>query len=103
MKMAISPWIMTAIEQAITENDVKLFLMCSPHNPGQEEYGQRKNWTMLLLSAKKHNVLVVADEIHQDIVFGENILCRLQQLQKANIRISCWCLTHLPRHLTWLP
>lgn len=27
---------------------------------------------MCLLSAKKHNVLVVADEIHQDIVFGEN-------------------------------
>ena len=60
-----------AIEQAITENDVKLFLMCSPHNPAGRVWTEEELDHVLAI-CKKHNVLVVADEIHQDIVFGEN-------------------------------
>ena len=64
-----------AIEQAITENDVKLFLMCSPHNPAGRVWTEEELDHVLAI-CKKHNVLVVADEIHQDIVFGENNLCQ---------------------------
>ena len=60
-----------AIEQAITENDVKLFLMCSPHNPAGRVWTEEELDHVLAI-CKKYNVLVVADEIHQDIVFGEN-------------------------------
>ncbi len=60
-----------AIEKAITEQNVKLFLMCSPHNPAGRVWTEEELDHVLAI-CKKHNVLVVADEIHQDIVFGEN-------------------------------
>ena len=53
-----------AIEKAILDNDVKLFLQCSPHNPAG------RVWTEEEL--EKHHVLVVSDEIHQDIVPGDH-------------------------------
>lgn len=58
-------------EKDIAENDVKLFIMSSPHNP------IGRVWTpeelrRLMEICRKHNVLVISDEIHQDFVFGDN-------------------------------
>ncbi|MDD4444497.1 MAG: pyridoxal phosphate-dependent aminotransferase [Eubacteriales bacterium] len=58
-------------EKDIVENDVKLFIMSSPHNP------IGRVWTpeelrRLMEICRKHNVLVISDEIHQDFVFGAN-------------------------------
>lgn len=55
-------------EQKIVENDVKLFILCSPHNP------ICRVWTKDELQrigaiCKKHNVTVVSDEIHSDFAF----------------------------------
>ena len=55
-------------EKKIVEEDVKLFILCSPHNP------VGRVWTPEELIAmgdicKKHGVLVVSDEIHEDFVF----------------------------------
>lgn len=58
-------------EQKIISESVKLFLLCSPHNPGGRVWTKselEKFWNI----CKKHNVIVVSDEIHSDIVFGEN-------------------------------
>ncbi|ACC98470.1 Putative alanine transaminase [Elusimicrobium minutum Pei191] len=57
-----------AFEKQIKENDVKLFILCSPHNP------VGRVWTKEELAklgdiCLKHNVLVIADEIHADLVF----------------------------------
>jgi len=54
------------IEAKIIEHDVKLYLLCNPHNPGG------RVWTIdeleaLLAICKKHNVAIVSDEIHQDL------------------------------------
>ncbi|MBH0063648.1 MalY/PatB family protein [Psychrobacter sp. SZ93C1] len=54
------------IEAKIVEHDVKLYLLCNPHNPGG------RVWTVdeleaLLAICKKHNVAIVSDEIHQDL------------------------------------
>lgn len=54
-----------AFERAITAHDVKLFLLCNPHNPGG------RVWTAHELSrlgeiCVAHGVVVVSDEIHQD-------------------------------------
>lgn len=56
-------------EQKVKENHVKLFLLCSPHNP------VGRVWTKEELSriaeiCKKYDVIVVSDEIHQDFVFN---------------------------------
>jgi cystathionine beta-lyase len=60
-----------AIEKAIVENQVKMFIQCSPHNPAGRVWSE-KELDEVLAICKKHNVLVVSDEIHQDIVLGEN-------------------------------
>lgn len=57
-------------EKKIKEENVKLFILCSPHNPGGRvwTHAELKKISSICL---KHNVLVVSDEIHSDIVFGK--------------------------------
>lgn len=56
-------------EIAIIEHDVKLFIHCNPHNPvghvwTEEEMGR------LFGICKRHHVLIISDEIHQDLITG---------------------------------
>lgn len=56
------------LENKIVENNVKLFLLCSPHNP------VGRVWTIEELKeiadiCVKHEVIVVSDEIHEDFTF----------------------------------
>lgn len=56
------------LEKKIRENHVKLFLLCSPHNPvGRvwEEWELRKVGEICL----RYGVLVVSDEIHSDFTY----------------------------------
>ncbi len=55
-------------EQAIEQHHVKLFLLCSPHNPVGRVW-TRGELARLGEICLKHNVIVAADEIHQDFVF----------------------------------
>jgi cystathionine beta-lyase len=59
-----------AVENAIVENEVKLFIQCSPHNPAGRVWTEEE-LDQILGICKKHNVLVVSDEIHQDIIIGD--------------------------------
>lgn len=58
-----------AFEKQIAENDVKVFIMSSPHNPSGRVWTKEELKTMLDI-CRKHNVFVISDEIHQDIVFS---------------------------------
>ena len=55
------------IEKKIVENNVKLFIQCSPHNPAGRVW-KEEELAKILEICKKHNVLVISDEIHQDII-----------------------------------
>ena len=57
-------------EQKIIENQVKLFLLCSPHNPAGRVWTREELETVAYI-CHKHNVIVVADEIHEDFVWTE--------------------------------
>jgi len=54
-------------EKKIVENDVKMYIHCSPHNPVGRVW-TREELVTLLEICRKHGVLVVSDEIHQDII-----------------------------------
>lgn len=56
-------------ERKITENDVKLFILCSPHNPVGKVY-TADELRRLGQICKARGVLVVCDEIHGDFVYG---------------------------------
>lgn len=58
-------------ERRIAEENVKLFILCSPHNPVCRVW-HREELKAMLDICKKHGVMVVSDEIHHDIVFGDN-------------------------------
>ncbi len=60
-----------AFEKAIVENDVKMYILCSPHNPCGRVWTEEE-LDRILGICQKHHVLVVADEIHQDFVFGDS-------------------------------
>jgi cystathionine beta-lyase len=62
-------------ERKIADSDVKLFILCSPHNP------VGRVWTRNELAAineicERHDVIVVSDEIHCDFVWpGHKHIC----------------------------
>ena len=55
-------------ERKIVENNVRMFVLCNPHNPGGRVWTNNELMTLGRI-CKKHNVIVVSDEIHCDIVF----------------------------------
>lgn len=48
----------------------KILLLCSPHNPVGRVWN-KEELTELNAICKTHNILVVSDEIHSDLVFSE--------------------------------
>lgn len=57
------------IEAKIIEHEVKLFLLCNPHNPGGRVW-TKDELAALLLICQKHDVAIVSDEIHQDLTLS---------------------------------
>ena len=77
-------------ERKITEHQVKLFLLCSPHNPvGRvwQEWELRKMADICL----KHGVLIASDEIHNDFTWPGHKHFVLADLapEYADITITC--------------
>lgn len=76
-------------ERTIVENQVKLFLLCSPHNPSGRVF-TKEELTRLGEICIRHGVLVVADEIHNDFVFeGEHHVFASIKPEFADICTVC--------------
>ena len=76
-------------EKKITDNDIRLFLMCNPHNPSGRVF-TREELTKIGDICIKHNVLVVSDEIHNDFVFeGEHTVFAKVKKEFEDISIIC--------------
>ena len=58
-----------AFEKAIVEDDVKLFIHCNPHNPVGHVWTEEE-MDQLFNICQQHNVLIISDEIHQDLITG---------------------------------
>lgn len=57
------------MEARIKKDHIKLFILCNPHNPGGRVWEQEELLAVGRL-CQKYGVIVVADEIHQDLVFA---------------------------------
>ncbi len=53
------------------DKDTKMLLLCSPHNPVGRVW-RRDELEELLKICFEHNIVVFADEIHSDLVYGAN-------------------------------
>lgn len=56
-------------EQKIINNNVKLFILCSPHNPVGRVWTEEELKKTLEI-CRKHRVFVISDEIHQDLTYN---------------------------------
>ena len=59
-------------EKKIIDNDVKAFILCSPHNPVARVW-TKEELTKMFEICHRHHVYVISDEIHQDFVFGDRM------------------------------
>ncbi|MDT2744574.1 MalY/PatB family protein [Enterococcus asini] len=60
---------LTDMEAKIKNNQVKMLILCNPHNPGGRVWTKAELIACGLL-CQQYGVLVVSDEIHQDLVFA---------------------------------
>lgn len=76
-------------EKALQKN-VKLFILCNPHNPGGIVWTVEELQKMIELCAQ-YDVLILSDEIHADLVFPEykhNVLAAIAGDEAKRI-ITC--------------
>lgn len=58
------------LEKDLVEEDVKLYILCNPHNPGGRVW-EKEVLEKIGQLCQKHGVFLVSDEIHQDLaLFG---------------------------------
>lgn len=78
------------IEKKIVAENVKLFVLCSPHNPVGRVWTRTELMTLAEICVR-HNVIVVADEIHHDFVrpgFSHTMFATLNAETEA-ITVTC--------------
>ena len=56
-------------ERKLTEEHVKVFMLCSPHNPVGRVW-RREELAAMLELCRAHGVYVISDEIHHDFTHG---------------------------------
>ncbi len=77
-------------ENKIIENEVKMFVLCSPHNPVGRVW---KEWELKKMGdiCLRHGVLVVSDEIHSDFVWQGHRHRMFASLSEEYAQISLTC------------
>ncbi len=68
---AANPWVINwqSIQKAY-ESGIKAHLLCSPHNPLGFIY-TKQDLLKIVALAKKHNVLIISDEIHAPLTYSD--------------------------------
>lgn len=56
--------------EAAIRPGTKLFILCNPHNPTGNVWTRDELLTMASI-CERHGILVISDEVHQDLIFGE--------------------------------
>lgn len=74
-------------EKKIVENNVKLFILCSPHNPVGRVW-TREELQKLANICLKHKVYIFSDEIHSDLVYEKDTHTIFANLGK-DVEDSC--------------
>lgn len=59
------------LEKDLITNQVQLYILCNPHNPGGRVW-DKETLEKIGFLCQKHGVILVSDEIHQDLVLFGN-------------------------------
>ena len=75
------------LERDIIEHEVKLYLLCSPHNPGGRVWA-KEDLEKIAELCQKHGVLLISDEIHQDLALFGNKHHSFNTVRNSNKNFS---------------
>lgn len=57
---------------AAIQPGTRLFILCNPHNPTGNVWTRDELMTMAAV-CERHGILIVSDEVHEDLVFGDGV------------------------------
>ena len=77
-------------EKKIEENNVKLYILCNPHNPVGRVW-RRDELEEISRIYRKHNVFVVSDEIHADFIYKGYKFTSYASLGEEALRTAAIC------------
>ncbi len=77
--------------EAKLDGDVKLLLLCNPHNPGGTVW-TREELEQLGKICVKHNVIIVSDDIHADLVFENHTYNAIASISDDIARQTVTCI-----------
>ncbi|MCY8517464.1 MalY/PatB family protein [Bacillus atrophaeus] len=78
------------LEAKLSESSVKMFILCNPHNPSGRAWS-RDDLIKIGEMCLRHDVLVVSDEIHSDLMLYGNKHTPFASLSEEFARISLTC------------
>jgi len=71
-------------ERQIQAENVKAIIFCNPHNPTGRVWSQAE-LELLVAIAARHQVLIISDEMHSDIIFSDSKFSSLASFDYENI------------------
>lgn len=77
-------------EKKALDEKVKIFILCNPHNPVGRVWS-KEELERLGEICLKHNVLVLVDEIHRDLVYKENKHIPFASISESFLMNSITC------------
>ena len=85
-----------AFETSISKHDVKLFIHCNPHNPVGHVWTEAE-MDQLFSICEQHNVLIISDEIHQDLIAGQTPFTSALTVAEGNYADSIIAMSSLSK------
>lgn len=80
------------LERKAADPKVKLFLLCNPHNPAGRVW-TRRELTRIGEICLQHGVLVIADEIHCELVYQGHIYTPFASISEEFLMHSVTCIS----------
>ncbi len=80
------------LENKIINNNVKILLFCSPHNPVGRVWDKQEIERVADICLK-HNVIIISDEIHSDLVYKKHIPTASLSDKVADITVGLTSIT----------
>lgn len=78
------------MEQQITEEQVKMLVLCTPHNPGGRIWSEEELEKIADICLR-HHVYVVADEIHHDFILPGHTFTEWASVSEEMTQLSIIC------------
>lgn len=74
------------LEDKFDRDDVKVMILCNPHNPvGRVWHEEELN--QLVEITNRHNVTIISDEIHADIIYGDHRFSSIASIDDNHVTV----------------